>query len=226
MNIAEVDVLRWAHILCMVYWLGGEWGIFHTSFNIVNRKLSMEERKRHMETAYRIDIPARTGILLLLPLGLHMGHIYGYQPYGGNWLILMWVIMGCWVALAWAAFFKRETDAGIRLTKIDEKLRYILIPALFIVSIASLMNFGPLLVSEGSYWYASKMFLYAITLCIGLGLRYIMRAWTVRFRRLALGPNPAEEAALEREFGYGRILAYCYWIIIASICFLGATKPF
>ena len=53
-----------------------------------------------------------------------------------------------------------------------------------------------------------------------------MRAWTVRFRRLALGPNAAEEAALEREIAIGRGMAYVYWITIAGICFLGTTKPF
>ena len=73
MEFNELAVLRWAHILCMVYWLGGEWGVFQTSYNVINRKLSLEERRRHMETAYRIDILARTGIILLLPLGLHMG---------------------------------------------------------------------------------------------------------------------------------------------------------
>ena len=68
--IQEVLVLRWVHIICMVYWLGGEWGVFQSSYNIVNRSLSLEERRRHMETAYRIDVLARTGIILLLPLGL------------------------------------------------------------------------------------------------------------------------------------------------------------
>ena len=53
------------HIVAMVYWLGGEWGVFQTSYNVVNRALPIEERRRHMETAYRIDILARTGILLL-----------------------------------------------------------------------------------------------------------------------------------------------------------------
>jgi hypothetical protein len=70
------------------------------------------------------------------------------------------------------------------------------------------------------------MFLYAFALCIGLGLRFIMRAWTVRFRRLAAGPDAAEEAALEREIGWGRMMAYVYWVTIAGVCFLGATKPF
>jgi hypothetical protein len=224
--IEEVLVLRWVHIVSMVYWLGGEWGVFQTSFNIINRKLSMEERRRHMETAYRIDILARTGIIMLLPLGLHMGNIYGLQPYGGGYLTAMWVFVAGWLALCWSAFIFRETDRGVMLTKLDEKIRWVLIPTIFVVGISSLLGHGPLEAGEGSRWYATKLTLYGFTLCIGLGLRWIMRLWTVRFRRLAEGPNPAEEAALEREFVYGRMMAYVYWITISGICFLGTVKPF
>lgn len=223
--IQEVLVLRWVHILCMVYWLGGEWAIFQTSFNIINRKLSMEERRRHMETAYRIDILARTGIITLLPLGLHMGNIYGLQPYGGNFLTVLWGAVAAWLALCWSAFIKRETDIGIRLSKIDESVRYVLIPVIFFVGISSLLGHGPFEAGEGNRWYAMKFTLYGFTLCIGLGLRWIMRLWTYRFRILAAGPNPGQEAALEREFLYGRMMAYVYWVTIASICFLGTVKP-
>lgn len=65
----ELAILRWVHIIAMVYWLGGEWGVFQTSYHVTNRTLPLPERRRHMETAYRIDILARTGIVLLLPLG-------------------------------------------------------------------------------------------------------------------------------------------------------------
>jgi len=223
--IQEVLVLRWVHIICMVYWLGGEWGVFQTSYNILNRNLSMEERKRHMETAYRIDILARTGIITLLPLGLHMGNIYGLQPYGGNFLTFMWIFVAGWLALCWGAFIKRETDIGIRLTKIDESVRYILIPTIFFVGISSLLGHGPFEAGEGQRWYATKFTLYGFTLCIGLGLRWIMRRWTTAFRILAQGPNPKIEAVLERDFFLGRCMAYVYWITIASICFLGTVKP-
>ncbi|MFV0644740.1 MAG: hypothetical protein ACK5NN_09625, partial [Sphingomonadaceae bacterium] len=97
----EVLVLRWVHILAMVYWLGGEWGVFQTSYNVINRSLLLEERRRHMETAYRIDILARTGIILLLPLGLHMGYTYGLQPYGQPYLTYMWFFVVGWLGLAW-----------------------------------------------------------------------------------------------------------------------------
>lgn len=221
----EVLVLRWLHILCMVYWLGGEWGVFQSSYNVTNANLSLDERRRHMETAYRIDILARTGIILLLPLGLHMGNIYGLQPYGGNFLTIMWLAVAAWMALCWAAFFKRETDLGLRLTKIDEAVRYVLIPAIFVVGISSLLGNGPFVADVGVRWYAWKFTLYGFALCIGLGLRWIMRSWTTRFRQLAAGPNPAAQAALEREIGWGRMLAYVYWITISGICFLGTVKP-
>ena len=110
----ELAILRWIHILAMVYWLGGEWGVFQTSYHVTNHKLPLDERKRHMETAYRIDILARTGIVLLLPLGLHMGKLFGFVPMlEGASIWLMWLFFAVWLGMTWTAFIKRETDIGI-----------------------------------------------------------------------------------------------------------------
>ena len=80
-------ILRLLHILAMVYWLGDEWGVFQTSYKVVNAKLSYDERMRHMDTAYRIDTMARTGIISLLPLGLHMGISTEFSPWAERgWL--------------------------------------------------------------------------------------------------------------------------------------------
>jgi uncharacterized membrane protein len=80
MSIPTHLILKWLHILALVYWLGGEWGIFQISYNIVNPRLTLDERKRHLETAYRIDILARVGIMLLLPLGFQMGYNWAHTP--------------------------------------------------------------------------------------------------------------------------------------------------
>ena len=224
--IEEVLVLRWVHIIAMVYWLGGEWGVFQTSYHVVNRKLALDERRRHMETAYRIDILARSGIILLLPLGLHLGFLWGRQPFGGGWLVLFWVLALSWLALCWAAFIKRETQTGIRLTKIDESVRFVLIPLLMICAISSLLGHGPFIAGEGGMWYSTKVLIYSLLLVIGLKLRFIMREWTILFRKLAEAPDPAVEATLEASIRVGRNLAYLYWIGIASVCLIGAAKSF
>lgn len=223
----ELSILRWIHILAMVYWLGGEWGVFQTSYNVTNRNLTLDERRRHMETAYRIDILARTGIVLLLPLGLHMGKLYGFVPFlegAGVWW--MWLFFAVWLAMTWAAFIKRQTDIGITITKVEEYLRYPLIAVLFIVAFMAFGGSGPVETGEGSFWYPTKIALYAFALIIGLHLRVVMRRWTARFQILAQGPNAAEEAALEKEIAQARFSAYIYWITISGVCFLGAVKPF
>lgn len=227
MVIGELAVLRWLHILAMVYWLGGEWGVFQTSRNVIDRKLAMDERRRHMETAYRIDILARTGIIMLLPLGLHMGNLWGVQPYGGGALIAMWIASIAWLLLCWSAFVFRETDRGIRLTRIDEAVRFLLIPLLLISAISSLLGHGPFNAEDGQRWYSVKILLYSLLLVLGLKLRFIMREWTALFRRIAIeGATPEIEATLERSLRIGRGIAYCYWVGIATVAFFGATKPF
>jgi hypothetical protein len=222
MDFYQGDVLRWLHILAMVYWLGGEWGVFQTSYHVTNPKLPLDERKRHMETAYRIDILARTGILMLFPLGFHMGFLLGAHDLGA-WVLPVWLFFAGWITLCWAAFVTRETDRGLMLTKLDEAIRYFFIPAIFILGLWSLLSdSGPFTMK----WYAAKVLIFSLMLCIGLALRFIMRHWTTIFRELAKGPNAALQAQLDREIALGRGMAYVYWVGIASIAFLGATKPF
>ncbi|MEJ2534310.1 MAG: hypothetical protein P8008_02275 [Gammaproteobacteria bacterium] len=225
--ITTLAVLKWTHIIAMVYWLGGEWGVFQTSYNVINRELPMDERKRHMETAYRIDILARTGIVLLFPIGMHMGHIYGIQPWGGAFLVVMWLFFAIWLSITWAAFFYRETDRGLALTKFDERIRFVFIPVIIILSVSSLLGFGPFEAMLGQRWFSYKILLFSGLLMIGLKLRFIMREWTELFRVLAADPNnAAAEETLDRSIRGGRRLAYVYWIGIGSVAFLGAVKPF
>lgn len=180
-----------------------------------------------METAYRIDILARTGIVLLLPLGLHMGKLYGFVPIlDGAGIWIMWLVFAVWLAMTWTAFLKRETDIGIIVTKTEEMLRYPLIAILIIFAFMAFNGSGPIKSDAGTYWYPAKMALYAFALIIGLFLRVVMRRWTTSFQILTQGPNAAEEAKLEREISQARIAAYIYWITISSVCFLGAVKPF
>lgn len=222
----ELAILRWLHIVAMVYWLGGEWGVFQTSYKVVNPALPLEERQRHMETAYRIDIMARTGIITLLPLGLHMGYLWGVQPYGGGWLVAMWLIWLVWMGITWGAFAKRGTSLFKPLSDIEDWTRYILIPTLLITSLTSLFGNGPFAGGEGQMWFAAKILTYGTALIIGVILRLIMHEWQKMFPVLAAGPNPEVETKLKKSIQLGRNVAYMYWVLILTTAFFGAVKPF
>nr|WP_070960513.1 hypothetical protein [Hyphomonas sp. Mor2] len=222
----ELAILRWLHIVAMVYWLGGEWGVFQTSYKVVNQSLPLEERQRHMDTAYRIDIMARTGIISLLPLGLHMGYLWGVQPLGGGWLVAMWLIWLAWMGITWGAFAKRGTKWFKPLSDTEDWTRYILIPTLLFVSISSLMGNGPFGGEAGQLWFSAKVLTFGLALIIGVILRLIMHEWQKLFPILAAGPNAEAEAKLEKSIALGRSVAYLYWILILTTAFFGAVKPF
>lgn len=226
MTIQELDVLRWLHIIAMVYWLGGEWGVFQTSYKVINPKLSLEERHRHMQTAYRIDILARTGIISLLPLGLHMGYLWGLQPLGGVWLVAMWIIWAAWMGVTWGAFATRGKPIWALLSGIEDWSRYILIPTLIITAITSLMGMGPFAAGPGQNWYAAKVLVFGLMLIIGVILRLVMHEWNKMFAVLENGPNADVEAQLAKSIQLGRSVAYIYWVGISLTGFLGAVKPF
>ena len=215
-------VLKWAHIMALVYWLGGEWGVFQTAYNVTNPRLPLEERRRHMETAYRIDILARTGIILVLPLGFHLGWDLGAQPFGAL-VTPVWIASLAWLSLTWSAFLTRETDTGLLLTRWDERLRYIVIPFLLALAVKSLATGSPFT----ARWFAAKVLIYALLLAIGLGLRFVMRRWTTIFREMArIGPTPELNARLDRDIAIARVMAYVNWIGIGTTGFIGVTKPF
>lgn len=224
--LKELEILRWLHILAMVYWLGGEWGVFQTSYKVVDHKLPFDERMRHMDTAYRIDILARIGIISLLPLGLHMGYIHGVQPLGGGWLVGMWLVYIAWLAVTLGAFFKKGTPQGDRLLKIGDWTRYLLIPTLIITGLSSMMGYGPFAGEEGQLWYSAKVLTFGLVLIIGVILRIVMHEWQTSFKILAQGPDASVEAKLDKSIRFARKCAYLYWIGIAGIGFFGAVKPF
>lgn len=213
--------LKWAHIIAMAYWLGGEWGVFNASRPVRNAKLSLEERQRHMETACRIDILPRTGIILMLPLGLHMGALLNVQPLQGPWIVVMWILVVVWLCITYGAFMNRGTDLGVRLTKIDESILYVVIPLLLIFGIYSVATGWPFSAS----WYAAKAALYGTALIFGLTLRVIVRNWTDLLQAIAASPDQEAEAKLDRQMAIGRGLAYVYWLNIAAVAYFGVAKP-
>lgn len=225
-SLKELEILRWLHIIAMAYWLGGEWGVFQTSYKVVNTKLAPEERMRHMDTAFRIDDLARIGIITLLPLGLHMGHIHGVQPYGGSLLVGMWGLYTIWLGITLGAFFKRGTTQGDKLLKIGDWTRYIIIPLLIISGLSSLFGYGPFEAGEGQKWFAAKVLTYGSLLIIGVILRVVMHEWQVAFKVLAEGPNQAVEQKLDKSIRLARRCAYLYWFGIALTAFFAAVKPF
>ncbi|GEM_PF-131361 len=224
-------VLVWGHIILVAYWLGGEWGVFNASTNVANAKLSIDERLRHMETAYRIDILPRSAIIWLLPFGFNMADDLGISPITGTGVTIVWIATAIWWCLIFAAYRNRGTKLGIKITEFDDKIRYFVIPALWALGGYTLITGKVAFVGDeigaGNYWFPTKLTFFGFILIIGLLLRYIMKDWAVAFHRLREeGSTPEIEHIFTSTLAKARKLAYVYWVCIASMAFLGVVRPF
>jgi hypothetical protein len=225
LEVYELALLRFAHILAMVYWLGGEWAVFQTSYKVVDPALPVAERVRHLDTVFRIDVVSRIGIISLLPLGLHMGHLWGVQPYGGNFLVAVWLGWVAWVIVTLLAFRDKMRRKDTVFGKLEDWSRYLAIPAVIGTGITSLLGMGPFEAGDGQQWYSAKLIVFGLSLIVGLVLRYYLHEWPGIFARLAKGPDAAAEARLADLIRSARIVAVIYWITIGAAGFLGAVKP-
>ena len=226
LQVQELAILRFAHILAMVYWLGGEWAVFQTSYKVVDPALTVPERVRHLDTVFRIDVVSRIGIVSLLPLGLHMGHLWGVQPYGGNFLVGVWLVWALWVFITLMAFRDKMSRKRTLWGTLEDWSRYIAIPALIGTGLSSLLGMGPFEAGEGQQWYSAKVIVFGLSMIVGLILRFYLHEWPGIFARLAKGPSAEAEARLAELIRKARVTAVVYWITIGLAGFLGATKPF
>ena len=232
----ELSIFRWIHVLAMAWWLGGEWGVFHASSGVCDPKLGYDERKRCLNTAFKIDVMPRSMIIVLPLIGLHLGSLNGISPVTGAGLIIAWVLFLSWIGLINAAFWYRGTETGLKLTMIDERIRYVFIPlligfgafGLFTNTFPSINLFTDeelVTYVQTQKWYAMKIMLFGFLLVIGMALRIIMRRWMVAFAQLKSGGSTEQT---EKIFGdallIGRKLAYIYWIGIATVAFFGVSK--
>lgn len=230
MEIYMHDVLRWMHVIFAAYWLGGEWGVFNAATNVANPDLDLDDRLRHMETAYRIDILPRSSIIWMLPVGFSMADDLGLSPISGMWTTVVWIVTAIWWCLIFAAFKNRGTKLGIKITEFDDKIRYFIIPALWTLGGYTLITGNLLFVGDDVgeiYWFATKLTMFGFILIIGLSLRFTMKKWAVAFHRLAEeGSTPEIEHIFSSTLRQARKHAYLYWVSIATMAFIGVTKPF
>lgn len=230
MEVPLHDVLRWMHIILAAYWLGGEWGVFNASTFVADRTLTLEERRRHMKTAVNIDILPRSAIIWLLPVGFHMADNYGLSPISGNAVPAVWALTAAWWwFLIWGAYKRAGTEAYVKLTKIDNKIRWVLIPSLMAAGLYTMFtgNVAITGAEAGQYWFAFKMAFFGWVLIIGLYLRYVMTDWVGAFRQLEEnGPSDEVEDHMYNTLQQARIAAYIYWISIGTMAFVGVTKAF
>lgn len=188
--MTELALLKMAHVLCLVYWLGGDLGVFYSSFFVADEKKSPEVRIAAAKILFTLDLAPRICMTLMLPTGIHLAHMMGRLKVPELVVTASWILCLAWLAMVLILHFaSRGRDLTI-LAKFDFRFRIVVVMALIAFALYTLLSPARILTD----WLAYKMIVFACLVFCGLMIRVKLRKFTPAFKKLAEGTFSATDS--------------------------------
>lgn len=215
-------ILVLVHVLLFVYWLGGDLGVFYSSFVVADSKTPVAGRSAAARILIAVDQVPRYCLILMLPIGLALAGKLGLVSFDPFAWLAIGVATLAWIALVTAIHVRHGDALAQALTKIDYAVRIALVATLLGIGGASLFGNGPI----AANWLAAKMMLLGVTVLCGLGIRQVFKPFLGAFQALvSSGSTPEIEETIRSSLGRTRPLVILIWISLIAAAWCGIAKP-
>lgn len=205
----EFLILKLLHILCFVYWLGGDLGTFYASRFIGRSDLSPQARNTAMTIMMGCDQGPRLAMPLILPLGIHLGQIMQVFTIGTTGLVLAWALCLAWTASVLILHFSHHSALAKILGKIDFPLRVAIAAGLGGLAIYGIVS-DSLITAD---WFAYKLLIFAILVAFGLMIRLnlgpLIGAWGALQNK---GASPEGDAVIRSSLNRCLPFVWGIWL--------------
>lgn len=159
-------ICKYVHIICLVYWLGGDLGTFLASRYLVNASLGAEARLIATKILIACDQGPRFAMPVILPTGCQMAYSMGVFQVSPVVMGMIWCLSFIWLATIITLHFMHGKSPAW-LTKADWVIRIAVCLVTLGYGFVSLVADTQLL----GHWAGFKMGIYGITVLMGLCIR-------------------------------------------------------
>lgn len=207
--MSDILLLKFGHLLCLVYWLGGDLGVFYSSYSVADERLSPETRRNAAKILFALDQAPRICMTLILPLGVHLAWRMGFLPVPGAVVAATWAICLGWLAMVLTLHFGGHGGGLAWLTKFDFGFRVVVVVGLLGVAGASLTDAWRTMPD----WTAWKLAIFALLVFCGLMVRVRLKPFGPAFANLVRGePSDEDNAVIRRTLGGTRPFVLAIWV--------------
>lgn len=219
------------HLVLLVFWLGGDLGVFYSSRYVLKPGLTPEARATALGIMSGLDLGPKICLVLFLPSGVtlmamepHGAKVWGVPAFTWWQTALVWAFGVTWLAMTVA---DHRTHGRFRwVRRADWVVRIVLIVTLAAVAAYTLFADRPFGVTTDPRWLGGKLALYTAAIACGLGIRLTLRPFGPAFGVLmSTGSNPAVERALKRSVDGCLPYVFGIWAAVLTAAALGVFKP-
>ena len=118
-------LLKYAHIIAFVYWLGGDLGTFFASRQVVRDDIGVEARQIALKIMLACDQAPKIAMPLIFPLGLQMAQATGITNLPTLVMALVWVVAAVWVVNVRYQYVTDNQAGKAKVAKFDWWLRVV-----------------------------------------------------------------------------------------------------
>jgi hypothetical protein len=215
-------LLKLAHILLFVYWLGADIGVFYSARFVRNATLDTSSRRTALQILAWVDQIPRYCLVLMLPVGYSLAATLGLVRMPAVGYIVLWAISLGWLWMVWAIHHFQGKPLAERLRRIDLTWRWVLCAGLLWDGWTGLRGTGHIFAD----WVSIKFLLLASMLFCGIMIRMRGRALGPALKQiLEHGSTPALEGAVTDSFAKTRPFVLAIWLLLVVAAWVGIAKP-
>ncbi|MDJ0709237.1 MAG: hypothetical protein QNJ14_02550 [Woeseiaceae bacterium] len=206
--MSEYLLIKLLHVVGFAYWLGGDLGVFYSSYFVADDSRPDTVRIATAKILFALDQAPRICMTMSLPLGTHLAWRMGVLPFGATTMAIIWVLCFGWLAMVVTLHTAAQSKGKAMLTTFDFWFRIALSLGLIVVGLYAW--FGP---STMPYWVAAKIAIFGGLVGCGLIVRIKLKPFGPAFANLVGGSaSDADNAAIRNSLGGTRPFVVAIWI--------------
>ncbi|WP_433382799.1 hypothetical protein ACQPZX_19665 [Actinoplanes sp. CA-142083] len=223
-----LDAFLYLHIVLMVFWLGGDLGVFYSSRFVIDPALTPAARLTALKIMSGLDLGPKICLILFLPSGLTL---IALDSHGADLPGLDLLLVPVWIgALVWLWLMYTDHHAPGKhplVRRADWLIRIAVIAGMASAGVYTLIASAPFGVDTNPKWLGAKVLLYSLAIAAGLGIRRTLKPFGPAFGKVMAGaPEPETESVLRRCVDGCLPYVWTIWTCVLAAGLLGVAKPF
>lgn len=201
--------VKLAHLLLLVYWLGGDLGTYYASRFVADSSSTPAARTVAARIMLGVDMAPRLCMPLMLATGIQLAAMQGWLAWPPVTLVACWGVCGAWLLVVVLIHHHGSSERGKRLASVDFAFR--------VLVLTSLLLWAGWSVLAGALpgWLAFKLFCFALAVACGLAIREVLRPFGPAFALMASGRGTAEvDHTISRTIARCKPFVWMIWALL------------